>query len=77
MDVTPARPADAGLTTHAVPTNLPDGWEYDAVAGLGQGATPGPLHLVVGLAALLLAAALTLARRRKLALVPVRRRRDR
>ena len=77
VDVTPARPADAGLTTHALPTNLPDGWEYDAVAGLGQGATPGPLHLVVGLAALLLAAALTLARRRKLALVPVRRRRDR
>ncbi len=77
VDVTPARPADAGLTTHALPTNLPDGWEYDAVAGLGQGATPGPLHLAVGLAALLLAAALTLARRRNVALVPVRRRRER
>jgi hypothetical protein len=33
-------------------TNLPAGWEYDAVFGAGQGATPGPVHLLLGVAAL-------------------------
>jgi Ca-activated chloride channel family protein len=55
IDVTPARPGDVPLQTHALRTNLPHGWEYETVSGLGQGATPGPLHLMVGLAALLLA----------------------
>ncbi len=76
IDVTPARPGDAALTTHALKTTLPHGWEYEAVFGLGQGATPGPLHLLVGLAALLLAAGLSLALRREAAPVGVRRRRD-
>ena len=61
VDVTPVRPGDAGLTTHALRTNLPHGWEYEAVFGLGQGATPGPVHLLVGLAALLIAAGLGVA----------------
>jgi hypothetical protein len=62
--VTPARPGDAPLATHALKTNLPHGWEYEAVFGAGQGATPGPLHLAIGVAALLLAAALGVALRR-------------
>jgi Ca-activated chloride channel family protein len=75
VDVTPARTGDAPLTTHALKTNLPHGWEYEAVFGLGQGATPAPLHFVVGLVALLAAAALAVALRGETALALVRRRR--
>jgi Ca-activated chloride channel homolog len=64
VDVTPVRPADAALHSHALATNLPHGWDYDAVSGMGKGATDAPLHLVIGLLALLLAAALGVARRR-------------
>ena len=49
-------------------TNLPHGWEYEAVFGLGQGATAGPLHLAIGLTALLIAAALAMARLRGVAI---------
>lgn len=56
VDVTPARPADAALHTHALETNLPAGWEYAAVFGLGQGATPASLHLIAGAVALLFVA---------------------
>jgi Ca-activated chloride channel family protein len=64
VDVTPVRTGEAGLTTHALPINLPHGWQYEAVFGLGQGATAGPLHLLAGMAALLLAAGLGLTLRR-------------
>jgi hypothetical protein len=40
-----------------MPTNLPHGWDYTAVFGLGQGATSGRLSLALGLVALLLAGA--------------------
>jgi Ca-activated chloride channel family protein len=63
VDVTPARPDGTPLASHALETNLPHGWQYEAVFGAGQGATSAPLHLTLGLAALLLAAALALARR--------------
>ena len=56
VDVTPLRPDGAPLERHALPTNLPHGWDYTAVFGMGQGATPGPLHVVLGLALLSLAA---------------------
>ena len=52
VDVTPARPADATLRTHALETNLPAGWQYEAVFGLGQGATAASLHLIAGVLAL-------------------------
>jgi len=42
----------------ALETSLPHGWDHTAVFGMGQGATEGPLHLALGLTALLLAAAL-------------------
>ena len=58
VEVTPARPEAEALHGHALATNLPDGWDYTAVFGLGQGATAGPVHVALGLAALLLAAAL-------------------
>ncbi len=73
VDVTPARPGDAGLHTHALKTNLPAGWDYDAVFGLGQGATAGPLHIVLGLCVLLLAAALHVGLRRDVAFALPRR----
>ena len=56
VDVTPARPAGEGIQSHALETNLPEGWDYTSVFGLGQGATPAALHLALGVAALALAA---------------------
>ncbi|HKQ67519.1 MAG TPA: marine proteobacterial sortase target protein [Methylomirabilota bacterium] len=61
VDVTPVRPENESLSSHALETNLPHGWDYTAVFGAGQGATSGPVHLAVGLVALLLAGALTVA----------------
>jgi Ca-activated chloride channel family protein len=75
VDVTPERPADAALSSHALATNLPHGWDYAAVLGAGQGATPGPLHLALGFTALLAAVVLSLCLRGVPALVVVRRRR--
>ena len=63
VDVTPVRPADQALESHALPTNLPDGWDYTAVFGLGQGATDAPAHLLYGLIACLVAGALAAASR--------------
>jgi len=67
VDVTPVRPGDQELRSHALETNLPQGWDYTAVFGQGQGATAWPLHLAIGVGALALAAAAQLARRRPLA----------
>jgi Ca-activated chloride channel homolog len=75
VDVTPVRPPDASLSSHALETNLPTGWEFTAVLGAGQGATSGALHLVLGLTALLAAVVLSLCLRGAPALVVVRRRR--
>jgi Ca-activated chloride channel homolog len=76
VDVTPVRPADAGLTSHALATNLPHGWEYAALIGAGQGASPAALHLVLGLTALCAAVVLGLCLRGAPALVVVRRKRS-
>ena len=64
VDVTPVRPEDQSLESHALKTNLPDGWDYTAVFGLGQGATDAPVHLMFGLLAGVLAAVLAAAARR-------------
>jgi len=64
VDVTPVRPGDQSLESHALKTNLPDGWDYTAVFGLGQGATDAPVHVMLGLVACVLAAALAAAARR-------------
>lgn len=44
VDVTPGRAKDAPLRTAEVPTNLPDGWQYDKVFGVQTGivAPPSP-----------------------------------
>jgi Ca-activated chloride channel family protein len=68
VDVTPSRPGDAALGSGALPTNLPHGWRYEGVFGeLPQTATAAPLHALVALVALLAAAALLTADRRRCA----------
>ena len=65
VDKTPARPSAAQLKLAAVPTNLPEGWEYDKVFGeLPQGATDSRYAMLTGALLLLLAFALLLAPRR-------------
>ena len=63
VDHTPARPRDEAMKSAALPTVLPEGWEYDKVFGeLPQGSTGSRFALALGLCALLAGAAL-LARR--------------
>ena len=58
VDVTPARPAAAALDTAAVPTQLPEGWDYAMSVGeLPQTATPQALHLLLAAIGLMLAGA--------------------
>ncbi len=66
VDKTPARPSDAQLKLAAVPTNLPDGWEYDKVFGeLPQGSTDSRYAMLTGAFMLLLALAMLLASRNR------------
>ena len=66
VDRTPVRPAGADLKVAAVPTNLPEGWEYDKVFGeLPRGATDSRFALLTGLVAMLLGALLLAVRRRR------------
>jgi Ca-activated chloride channel family protein len=69
IDRSPARPAHADLKTAALPVNLPEGWDYEAVFGpqqtdlalagrLPQGATDSRFNLLAGAIALLFAALL-------------------
>ena len=69
IDRTPARPVDSDLKLAALPTNLPEGWNYDALFGpehadsalvgrLPQGATDSRFNLLSGALALLFAALL-------------------
>jgi Ca-activated chloride channel family protein len=55
IDVTPTAPPGTRSVMSALPTNLPEGWSYDAVFGGARTATPAALHLLLGLFALLLA----------------------
>lgn len=64
VDRTPARPLEAELKRGQMPTQLPHGWDAQAVFGeLPQTATDAPLHTLLGAAALLLAGVAQLARR--------------
>jgi Ca-activated chloride channel homolog len=76
VDVTPVRPADAALSILPLATSAPHGWDHAALAGAGQGATDAPLHLALGMAALLAAAAIAL-HLRGTPVVVVRRRHER
>ena len=54
VDVTPTRPSQAPLDTHAMAGNLPRGQQYQKIFGqLPQTATPAALHLLTGLVLLL------------------------
>ncbi len=49
VDVTPAKPEESDLATGAVPTNLPDGWEFEKVFGPAPAtATPAAMHFLAG-----------------------------
>ncbi len=55
VDVTPTRPQNAPLDSHALPVNLPQGQNHQKIFGqLPQTATPAELHLLIGFALLLL-----------------------
>jgi Ca-activated chloride channel family protein len=65
VDKTPVRPKEDELQSGAIPTNLPEGWEYGKVFGeLPQGATDSLWNLLAGLLTLLLAIGLYLTARR-------------
>lgn len=55
VDVTPVRPLDKTMLTHAMKTNLPEGQDYQAIFGLPKTATSGQLQILLGLAALSMA----------------------
>ncbi len=71
VDVTPVRPAHAAMAENLpVATNLPEGWNYDAVFGqLPQSATPAQWQILIGSLFLSCAALVHLLRRRKVARV--------
>ena len=56
VDLTPIKPDGAAIATHALKTNLPHGQDYEHIFGLPRTASPGPVHLLLGLVALLGAA---------------------
>lgn len=65
VDKTPVRPKEDALQSGAIPTNLPEGWEYGKVFGeLPQGATDSLWNLLAGFLSLLLAIGLYLTARR-------------
>jgi Ca-activated chloride channel family protein len=55
VDVTPVRPMDKTVQTHAMKTNLPEGQDYQAIFGLPKTATTGQLQILFGLAMLTIA----------------------
>jgi len=66
VDKTPVRPKADELQSGAIPTNLPEGWEYGKVFGeLPQGATDSLWNLLAGFLTLLLAIGLYVTARRQ------------
>ena len=66
VDVTPSRPTDAALKTGAVPTNLPEGWNHEAVFGqLPKTATAAELNLLIGIVLLLAASVFWIKAKRR------------
>jgi Ca-activated chloride channel family protein len=55
VDVTPTAPPGTMTVPSALPTNLPEGWSYDAVFSGTRTATPAMLHLLEGLVLLAIA----------------------
>jgi Ca-activated chloride channel homolog len=65
VDVTPVRPEDQRLDTHAIPTHLPKGWDHNKVFGqqFPATATDARLNFIVGLLLMLLTTIIYLTRR--------------
>src|SRR6185295_9996367 len=57
VDVTPVRPQDTALASHALKTNLPHGQDYEHIFGLPRTASTGLEHVLLGIALLFGAAA--------------------
>ena len=55
VDVTPVRPLDQTLKTHAMNTNLPHGQDYEHIFGWPQTATSGQLKIFIGVLCLTVA----------------------
>ena len=65
VDVTPTAPSGVIAKKSALPTNMPEGLGFNAIAGLPQTATPAPLMIVAGALTLVLALMVHLAKRRR------------
>ena len=65
VDVTPVRPQDKNLASHAIPTHLPAGWDHNKVFGqpFPATATDARLNLIIGMLLLFLTTTLILTRR--------------
>ena len=64
VDRTPTRALDTVLKSTAMPTNLPEGWEYGAVFGeLPQGSTDSRFHLLIGVLMMIIATLMLLSQR--------------
>lgn len=65
VDVTPVRPKDKELDSHAIPTHLPEGWDYNKVFGqqFPATATDARMNFMTGFMLLLLTSLIYLTRR--------------
>ena len=65
VDVTPVRPEDSELDSHAIPTHLPKGWQYNKVFGqpFPATATDAQFNLLIGLFLMILSFLFYLTRR--------------
>jgi Ca-activated chloride channel homolog len=65
VDVTPVRPKDQQLDSHAIPTHLPKGWDHNKVFGhqFPATATDARMNFMIGLFLLFLASLVYLTRR--------------
>jgi Ca-activated chloride channel homolog len=65
VDVTPVRPLDKNLNSHAIPTHLPAGWDHKKVFGqpFPATATDARLSFIIGLLLMLLTYFIYLTRR--------------
>ncbi len=65
VDVTPVRPQDKNLDSHAIPTHLPAGWDHNKVFGqpFPATATDARLNFIIGILLILFTSILVLTRR--------------
>ena len=66
VDITPVRPQDQALDSRAIPTHLPEGWDYNKVFGQSfpATATDARLDFIIGLVLMMLSLFIYLTQRR-------------